>query len=119
MSEEGVTDCVLNKWWYGVFACAIQSLVILFIDVRRRCHYFFDFVEHGDDVFFFGGKGTLKFGFLGNGKVFYCCGIHKGLEVGNTTIVDVLLLGFNPGFPLWRFLDLVVDSDGMLKFFKL
>ena len=60
----------------------------------------FDFGEHGDDVFFFGGKGTLESGLFGDGEVFYCCGIHKGLAVGNNTIVDVLLLGFNLGLPL-------------------
>ena len=79
----------------------------------------FDFGEHDNDVFFFGGKGTLESEFFGDGKVFYCCGILKGLAVGNNTIVNVLLLGFNPGLPLRRLLDSVVDIDGMLKFFKL
>ena len=32
---------------------------------------FFDFGEHGNDVFFFGGKGTLESGFFGDGKVLY------------------------------------------------
>ena len=60
----------------------------------------FYFGEHGDNVFFFGGKGTFESGFFGNGKVFYCCGIHKGLAVGNNTIVGVMLMGFNTGLPL-------------------